>query len=334
MKKIGILTFFYADNYGALLQCYALSKFCEKNDYEVKVIDYHSKLMFTWKYRLKRRIAKSKQNKKFDLNREKFFQIGNIKEFYDIVIVGSDQVWNPSIINGDVYWIEPKLCYKKLISYAASLGKNELTANEETFLENCNFNLYNWISVRETTGQRLLGKTGIKSDVVCDPTLLFYNEPQIYSDIVKNSRLEKNNYIYVYSLEKSDKVDEISRALAKHTGCKIISSHPANSRMQYCDEFIENSDICDFLYLIKNATMVVTNSFHGLAFALIFRKEVFAICHTVLGSRQTDLIEMSGLKYDNLNNGVYHILSYENDNKLRNYIKKSKQLLEAQLERD
>ena len=62
MGKIGILTFFDADNYGALLQCYALSKYCEEINHEVKVLVYHSKKMFTWKYRLKRKIAKTAQS--------------------------------------------------------------------------------------------------------------------------------------------------------------------------------------------------------------------------------------------------------------------------------
>ena len=265
------------------------------------------------------------------MNRKHFFQIGSVNEFYDIVIVGSDQVWNPSIINGDTYWIEPQLRYENLISYAASLGKCKMTENEELFLKNCNFDSYNWISVREKSGQKLLEKQGIKSEVVCDPTLLFYNEPEIYDEIVKKSKIKNNDFIYVYSLEKSDKIDEISKTLAKNEGKRIISSHPADNKMQYCDEFIENSDMCDFLYLIKHATKVVTNSFHGLAFALIFRKDIFVICHTVLSSRQTDLIEMSGLKYDNLGNGVYHVHSYDNDNNMKSYITNSKLLLEAQL---
>ena len=334
MKKIGILTFFDADNYGALLQCYALSRFCKDDNYKIKVINYHSKQMYTWKHYLKRIIAKSRQNRKFDLNRKEFFELGSTKENYDIVIVGSDQVWNPSIINGDKYWIEPKLYYDKIISYAASLGKEQLNEEEKSFLKGCNFKIYNWISVREETGQKLLKSIGVKSKVVCDPTLLFYDTQDAYEEIIEKSNLNKSNYIFVYSLEKSNKIDVLSKSLAKKYGYTIISAHPANDRAQYCDEFIFDSDICDFLYLIKNARIIVTNSFHGLAFSFIFKKNVYAICHTTLSSRQTDLIKSSGLDYKIVNNGIYHISDYSNDSKMMEYLGESKLLLLDQLHCD
>lgn len=330
MKKIGILTFFDADNYGALLQCFALSTFCENNGCEAKVIKYHSKKMFTWKHRMKNIVAKTEQHKKFNHNRRNFFKCGNLKEKYDVVIVGSDQVWNPSIIKNDKFWIEPVLHYDKLISYAASIGKGKLSDSEETFLRTCEFSKYNWISVREKTGKILLKKIGVESEVVCDPTLLFYDKQKVYNDIIMKSRLKKNNYIFVYSLEKSEKIDEISSLLADKYGYSIISAHPANDRTQLCDEFIMDSDICDFLYLIKNAKMVVTNSFHGLVFSFIFKKAVFSVCHTTLGARQTDLIEESGLDYEHYKD-VYYIHSYINDKKMKDYITKSRLLLKKEL---
>lgn len=332
MAKLGILTFFNADNYGALLQCYALSEFCKNNNNEVEVINYHSKKMFTWKYQLKRIIFKTTQNKKFDLNRKVFLKQGSVKEKYDIVIVGSDQVWNPSIIKEDTYWIEPEVQCQKLISYAASLGKCKLNKSEETFLRTRNFERYTWISVREKTGQELLKKIGVKSEVVCDPTLLFYHESEKYDDIIEKSKLKKKDYIFVYSLEKSEKMDQISKMLAEKYGYRIISAHPANDRTQCCDEFVADSDICDFLYLIKNAKIIITNSFHGLAFSFIFRKDVFCVSHTTLGSRQTDLIEESGLDYESLETGVYHIHSYTNDKKMKDYVTKSKLMLKREIQ--
>lgn len=331
MSKIGILTFFDADNYGALLQCYALSEFCKINGYDVEVINYHSKQMFSWKHRLKRMVAKSLQNKRFDLNRRTFFEIGSTKDNYETLIVGSDQVWNPSIIKGDKNWIEPKIKYNKIISYAASLGKGKLDDNEKTFLLGCNFNIYDWVSVREKTGQKLLEEIGVHSEVVCDPTLLFYDAPDAYNNLVDKSNLDSNNYIFVYSLEKSDKIDEISKTLSKKYGYNILSAHPANCKTQYCNEFIMDSDICDFLYLIKNAKMIITNSFHGLAFSYIYKKDVFAVCHTSLSSRQTDLIENSGIEYEMLDSSVFHINNYSNDQDMKKYTEKSRLLLRKAL---
>lgn len=331
MKKIGILTFFEADNYGALLQCYALRRYCMKLNNDVRVIDYRSKQMFTWKHRLKNIFVKTLQNKKFDMNRKNFFKVGNKNDYYDLLIIGSDQVWNPSIIKGDNFWLDPKIKYNRLISYAASLGKSKLDEEEKIFFSNNDFSKYNLITVREKSGHDVLKKLGINSEIVCDPTLLFYDEPNAYDEIVNQSKVVENDYVYVYSLEKSKDIDEISNIIANKYGYKIVSSHPGNDKTQKCDEFVQDTDICDFLCLIKNAKIVVTNSFHGLAFSYIFRKEVYCVTHTKLGSRQTDLINTSGVKYEYDNHGQYHISNYENDEKMKEYIKKSKILLDEQI---
>lgn len=327
MKKIGILTFFQADNYGALLQCFALSKFCSDQNNEVSVIDYHSKKMFTWKHRVKKIFVKTIQNKKFNNNRKNYYKVGNQRDFYDMIIVGSDQVWNPEIIKGDRFWIEPKIRYDKIISYAASIGKTRLNDDEKHFLDNCNFSMYDFISVREKSGRDVLNELGIKSEVVCDPTLLFYDESHVYNEIIEHSKLSKKDYIFVYSLEKSEEIDAISYKLANLYGLKVISCHPANNKTQKCSEFIIDTDICDFLYLIKNSKIVVTNSFHGLSFSYIFRKEVYCVSHSTLSSRQTDLIMTSGINYESSQPGQYHISSYSRDEKMKSLVNQSRSIL-------
>ena len=77
--------------------------------------------------------------------------------------------------------------------------------------------------------------------------------------------------------------------------------------------------------------MIITNSFHGLAFSYIYKKDVFAVCHTSLSSRQTDLIENSGIEYEMLDSSVFHINNYSNDQDMKKYTEKSRLLLRKAL---
>lgn len=329
MKKIGILTFFEADNYGALLQCYALSHYCKKNNNIVKIIRYNSTKMFSLKYQLKKFFFKSKQQMRFIKNRKKYFKTGTIEESYDLVIVGSDQVWNPQIIKGDKFWINPQIKYNNLISYAASFGKNDLNEEESTWFRKLNFDTYQGISVREQQGQKILGDLGIPSELVCDPTLLYYNDSSIFDSLSVDSNLTiEYDYIFLYSLEYSVELENIAQNLSEKSGLKVLACHPANDNHFLNSDFIMNTDITDFLYLISNAKYVVTNSFHGLAFSFIFRKEVYCICHSLYGIRQRNLIEFSGMGYLKLSDTAYYINNYENDKYLLQYIEDSKRYID------
>ena len=308
--KVGILTFQFADNYGAVLQCLALQEACKKYGAEACVINYLPPKMVSKKTRMKKLLLPKGFEKKFEQFRKTHFQRIPVKESCDVILVGSDQVWNANINEYDDFWISPQMKYHRLCSYAASFGKSRLSKQEEDYLldHKPDFEKYYSITVREKAGQEFLKKLQVESETVCDPTLLFYNEPVFYEKLAEKSEYETGgDYILVYSLEHSAQLDEMTQKVKKETGRKVIALHPMNDRLQSCDEFAEDASVYDFLALIKNAACVLTNSFHGLAFSYIFRKKVYCVHHSSLSSRQSELIEKSGFVCENCEKNVYYM---------------------------
>ena len=291
--NIGILTYYFANNYGAVLQCYALQEYLEKEyGANVSVITYNPPRMNSYRSRISGYIRNHKQYTAFEDFRKRYLHLSNSKE-YDLVLVGSDQVWNPSINGFDDAWISPHLSYKGIASYAASLGKEEFDQRERQYLEKNKDALkaYKGISVREKDGQTILGDLEIKSNKVCDPVFLLSMCMNKYDSLKSQSKINiEDEYILVYSLEHNPRIDEVSQRIKRETGMKVVSIHPANAQTQVCDAFISDSGPCDFLRLIQDASLVVTNSFHGLAFSLLFKKKCYSIFHSSgLSSRQMEL---------------------------------------------
>ena len=329
--KVGILTFQFADNYGAVLQCLALQEACKKYGADAKVIDYLPSKMVSKKSRIKKMLLPKDFEKKFEQFRKTHFQRIPVKESCDVILVGSDQVWNANINEYDDFWISPQMKYQRLCSYAASFGKSQLSKQEEEYLlaHKQDFEKYFSITVREKAGQEFLKKLQVESETVCDPTLLFYNEPEFYEKLAEKSEYKTDgDYILVYSLEHSVQLDEMIKKVKKETGKKVIALHPMNDRLQICDEFVEDVSVYDFLTLMKNASCVLTNSFHGLAFSYIFRKKVYCVHHSSLSSRQSELIKNSGFEYENHGENVYYMDTCQSTKEMLKFVENSQKCLE------
>lgn len=332
--KVGILTFQFADNYGAVLQCFALAEAVKAYADEVVVLDYLPKQMISTKMKMKKRIIPKVFEKKFENFRKIHFKRKSRKDNFDVILVGSDQVWNSHITGYDSFWIAPSVKYKKICSYAASFGKSELTEMEKRYLlENkIFFKNYDVITVREKAGVQFLKNIGVMSETVCDPTLLFYNSSEIYNKLAKKAKIQpKEKYLLIYSLEYSVELEQIIEKLRDETKLKVYGIHPMNARVQSCDEFVENASVYEFLSLIKNAEYVLTNSFHGLAFSYIFRKKVYCVHHSSLSSRQIELIERSGFIYENRAENICFIDSAQKTKEMDFFVEKSKEKLRTMI---
>lgn len=293
---VGILTFQFANNYGAVLQCYALQEYLEnRNNVNVCIINYNPTKMNSYRSRISGFIRHHRQYKAFDGFRKKHFHLKKNNK-YDLIIVGSDQVWNPEIIGYDINWISPPYRYERIATYAASMGKRVLSEQEINFFyENKNIlEKYSGIAIRENDGVEILKKLGIKSEQVCDPVFLLFSSMDKYLALEKEANCSVvGEYIFVYSLEKNDEIDAIAARIKQETGLPIISIHPANDMTQKADRFIKDTGPCDFLYLIRHSSVVITNSFHGLAFSIMFKKKVYSVMHSAgLSSRQLQLKEL------------------------------------------
>lgn len=317
MKKIGIVTFHNAHNYGAMLQVFALQCFLEKNS-NVEIIDYRIKKIED-QYRLFRKFKKNKwkeniksfisdcekirinskrrrnfnyfMNEKLNLSRlyEDEYDLKHGDLSYDILITGSDQVWNIGIVGelSDIYTLNFGNKNIKRISYAASVGEaNLITTNLELYKNK--LEIIDSISVRESDAmielRKILGKD---VEEVLDPTLLLTSE-QWTSNLEENEIKEK--YILAYFVEKDDTYLKIVNYLAELTGLKIIHFEKRNSNYKSVSQSAYTADPFGFVNLIKNAEYVVATSFHATVFSILFHKKFFIVPHKKTGSRVTSLL--------------------------------------------
>lgn len=325
MKKIKIITFHNAHNYGAFLQVFALQKkLAEDNNVEIinyennEIIkDYNilhidktsikkffksviSNIVFLRKkiikyYKFKRMIGKNIFLTKRVFMSEKDLKSNPPKA--DIYITGSDQVWNSEITHGlcDSYTLNFGPTDIKRISYGASIGNTILSRNEEEVYRT-KISKIDCISVREEDGKKLLESIGINKpiEVVLDPTLLLCKND--WEKIIEKERLINNPYILSYMIVADDEYEKIVNKLANITGLKIV--HFGARKNRYKKNNLKSaftSDPFEFVNLIKNAEYVVCTSFHATVFSIIFNKKFWVIPHRKTGSRVTNLLDKLGI---------------------------------------
>lgn len=290
MKKIASITFHWAANYGAVLQAFALQKFLKNKGFETEIIDYipfriwaisclmslkkrdfsFFKKSFKFRKFKKENIVVSKRKY---FNNKSLFKAGNN---YSAVICGSDQIWNKAFTTRAEG--KPTLSYflnfagqnTKRISYATSFGATELDKKTTNLFE-CELQKFSAISVRENTAKQILSNIGIESQVVVDPTLLI--DQKDYSLLLKDKNYGTEFDVLTYIIHSNQtKANEINNYVTeKYNGSNYI---------------IKDCDIYEWLLRIKNSKIVVTNSFHGTVFSLIFHKPFITVA--VPGSGMND----------------------------------------------
>ena len=281
-RKVGVLTFQGANNYGAVLQAFALQKALEKVGVSPELINYHSKAIEKPIFSLNPKqlmlnILQQKKKKTF----LKFYQqnlavteridnhndLAQLQKKYDYLIAGSDQIfnlqWNK---NDDAYYLS--FCPdEKKFSYAASFGKTEYTDAELYNLKSY-LSAFNFLSIREESGLELLSRIGINGKAHIDPTLLFdKNEWEKYA-----KKPNAKGYLLIYSLENNSNLMEFAISKAKECNLRIIQISDTLKKKAGMVEYVSYAGVDKFLGLFLNADYVITNSFHGLVFSTIFEK--------------------------------------------------------------
>lgn len=302
--RIGILTFHCAHNYGAVLQCYALQETLKNMGHEVEVINYRPEYLLTPFRRFN--IKRYKSNNPFKivkktlrevlvarmrikrysafhnfiqtmLNLSAKVQGRDIPSTYDIYIMGSDQIWNPKITKGfdPVYFgnFQFAKANKKYVAYAASMEACALAPEAIDFYRKslCNFDS---VSVREKQLAGLLQPLSEKPiETVLDPTLLA--KAEIWHKIAKRPKYN-GKYVLVYQVGRNGNTLKIANSIAQEIGAVVIEITAEifasfNRRKLQCESPEE------FLGWIKHASFVVTTSFHGTAFSIIFNRPFYCI---------------------------------------------------------
>lgn len=332
--KIAIVTFTNELNYGAILQAYSLQKFLEKYS-ETDIINFRFELNNN---SLSRKIIEFIKKKKFSYFKRRFlkmssFPVNNYIDFknsiekYDLVFVGSDQVWALDIIKKykDIFFLN-NIDNVVKCSYAASFGKNENYINNKkeikTYLKN-----FKSISLRESSSSDLLINDNIENETNVDPTLLLES-----NDYIKGLNLTKKNdkYVLVYMLLIDEKVIEIAKKVSEILGLNIYCFNNKN-RFGKKGKCFPNASPKEFLEKIYNATFIITNSFHGTCFSIVFKKRFISVIHPTRGIRQKDMLIKFGLEnriYDD-NKDINYYINEDLiiSNKLTEEIKKSQNYL-------
>ena len=355
--KIGILTFYAAHNYGAVLQALASQHYLKSLGHEAYIIDYVEKKEFKTKFYLKglsfidnlKFFIISTITYPFLLKRYAVFLRfirDNMKLFhgdwksthnkFDCFYIGSDQVWNP------LYWNKyhprffcqfPGASGKICIAYAASMKIDYIPEGMEPVLRDY-LKAFSAISVREQNIKELITPlVDIPVEVTIDPTLLLTKE-EWFKLLPPPPKTPKEPYIISYKLQQSDLADNLAKTIARVYKYNIIEI-PANVNIREPKSFKTPTPV-EFVHLIANARFVVTTSFHGTAFSIIMRKPFYSIVINEKDERISGLLTQCGLAH-RIAKEIPNIISDKIDweevqGKLNLSIKHSKDYLKKALE--
>ncbi len=321
--RAGILTFHASHNYGSMLQAFALQKTLKKLDVDSTVINFRSDIQksliqppISWRHPkhalcmslrhprkisgLLRKFARFEKFLSHDLSVSKELRRSEEVEQhvnranYDVILTGSDQIWNPECWDFDMVYLLAFGYEGKRVAYAPSLGSHP-EAIEQGQLEKIKSALldYDALSTREARGSRFLeSHIGRKVSVVLDPTLLL--DRTDYLPLLNPVPKISEPYIFYYTPREEKGTFKAALHLAKMLRMKIVVTQ---SDPEYQEEGVIHILDCgprEFLSVIDQAAYCIGNSFHLLAFSILFGKE-FVMLSREKDSRMMNILEPLGL---------------------------------------
>jgi hypothetical protein len=320
MAKIGVMTFHRASNYGAVLQAFALQSVLTKLGHDSNVLDYRSRFIEQHydpralrTLKSPKRIATAVLRNGYQRYRRDIFDsfrmqhlpmsacleagdLGAATQGYDVLVAGSDQVWNYQTAGFDEnYFLSFAPAHVRRTAYAASIGISELPID---YVERYRTLLseFTTITMREETGAAALrGVLGYTPKTVLDPTLLLPQDEWIAHF---GEKKKSSPYILMYLLAETPGLIQYARRLSRATGMEVrYVTHRLfrPPRMTILD----SSGPASFVREMLGASALVTNSFHGIAFALNFGLDLhydLLPSSSPVNSRITDLTKNFGLQ--------------------------------------
>lgn len=322
--KIALVTIHNANNYGAVLQTYALQKVLSRYGM-VEIINYDNRhisrsfdlirlypsfhgLLGTGKdiFRLiprrkainrflefmKNYMHITKSYTKFKLEEKEMFE-------YDLYIAGSDQIWNPACVSDKnifdpIYFLNFLSQGSRKVSYASSLGSYQFSTSEKKQLLNY-LKTFKHISVREKDAQLLLNDLGLNVEHVLDPTLLLTKKEWLDGFNIKTNSL-KEKYILLYTVPKSKLLSETVDYISKKLQIKVIAINQSLTTGAHVDEQIRDAGPLEFINYFASASFVITDSFHGTCFALNFGIPFVSVSAGNNVNRVQSLLSIVGLE--------------------------------------
>lgn len=320
---IKVITRHAPSNYGSLLQSIATQTILERLGHRCKIIDYIRNDEYGLKavitdmnnkrYRLRgavKRMAyimmrypeEKRAEVKFDAMRQQYLKLTRRCSMHedlarldaDLFMTGSDQVWGPTL-NGhyDEAYFLSFVKNKPKVAYAASFGRTDFTPQTIEEYKRL-LSKYHAIAVRENSAVYLLKQMGVEcSGQVLDPTLLLMGDE--WAKYIKRDL--KGKYVLVYQLHNNPALSDYAVRFAHHVGLPLYRVSPTFHQFRRGGKFVYLPDLDVFLSYIRNCTYMVTDSFHGTAFALNFNRQFIEILpNNKTGSRNQSILQLTGLQ--------------------------------------
>lgn len=322
MKKIGLATF-YDDNFGTCLQAYALQKTLIDLGYDVKIIRYSrcdqqiSKqtniqkitryspvvvLKYIRNYKSiqirKQAFADFRKNNLIFNENSTFYRdsdLSHLQDEYDVLVCGSDMMWSSQFKDDWYYYMLGFADKDKSIAYSPSFGRNFLTEGEIKTMSPLISNIKS-LSCRELAGADLIKSNfGLEALHTADPTLLLGQKD--WNDMINDkSSLIKGDYILTYSFlgtAKKGRYKIFNQFKSGEKGQLVILSGAEKEFKKY--SYTGYAGPIEFVRLYRDCKFVITDTYHGLLFALIFKKPFIVLDKSPFGVTADRLL--STLKY-------------------------------------
>lgn len=312
MKKIGISTLHTGYNYGSALQAFATKSLLSEMGYQGEILTLKGSLVKGRDVRLKKMVSmtfrvmisrkevsnkvnaygaslKKEYSQKTQCHFEHFTReyikphysswqemkrIGK-HEDYVAFLCGSDQIWS-----GDTLYVDPQYYLRyapeqKRIAFAPSFGKDAVTEFNKKKISRY-INEIPQLSVREASAVKLIKElTGRDANQLLDPTLLLTNEEWDYNLHLEKEISTENSYVLAYFLnEPSENAKRALHHLANTENLRIVAIPSNHDKADWFDE-TKDAGPREFVELVKNASFICTDSFHGTTFSIIYRKNFY-----------------------------------------------------------
>ena len=321
--RIGILTFHFAINYGAVIQAWALKESLNRLGHETFVIDYNPKRRrLPWYiYAVRKSLFDArleflfhkfvKKNLPFAPDSTLRINGRKEKDGWGAIVVGSDQVWNRKYFtekdggHNRHYFLDGICDDAVKIAYAASIGDGEWGRFKDAEKMVAAIKRFDGIGVRERVAQDELRKFGVDSTVVADPTLLMDKSGYECFTCNRGESPTLTDYVFGYSLSEPETCAEVL----------VRCSNALNATPRFCSIYGEFADKCRTLYpalendvvapspdewvrMVSEATFIVTDSFHGTMMALLFHRPFCVVLkpdRDRMNARITEILDVCGL---------------------------------------
>ena len=322
--KIILITKHYVKNYGSVLQTYASQELLSRRGDSVYIANYILPEASGLKYMdiILRKHASGSRIKKMILRavvlptmiRWKYVFGGFLKKYLnvcgspadncdklktelpeaDIYCTGSDQVWNPKANRGlqPAYFCEFAPKGKKIVSLAASFGVKTVREEDEAQMKKY-LEKYSLLSVREISGIDILDKAGVKGKVILDPVMI---ETDGFWKKLAAKRKIRSDYVLVYQPNSSRSFDSYAEQAAEKQGKKLVRICTRYDQILKNGRAVPVPTVEQWISLFYYADFVITDSFHGTVFSLLFQKEFINLYPPLFSERLDSLLNMFGIE--------------------------------------